>query len=84
MPDPAKDIHSRMLISLIPRKVIARTIAKLAPALMPSTLGDARGLRVTACIIAPAMARLAPIEAAMNVRGSLAVITTTCSIEDSS
>ncbi|MOA37876.1 hypothetical protein D3C78_1595050 [compost metagenome] len=59
-------------------------MAKLAPALMPSTLGEANALRVTACIMAPATARLAPIDTAINALGIRAVRTTTCSIEVSS
>jgi hypothetical protein len=47
----------------------ANTIANEPPALIPSTLGEERGFLVTACMIAPAIPRLAPTRMATSVRG---------------
>ncbi|MNE65704.1 hypothetical protein D3C80_1612090 [compost metagenome] len=47
----------------------------IAPALIPKTLGEARGFRVNACINAPAIARLAPITVAITALSTLVVRT---------
>ncbi len=52
-------------------------IKKVAPALIPNNPGDANGLRVSACIRAPATARLAPTEIAIKVRDRRVVVTST-------
>ena len=54
-----------------------RMIKKVAPALIPNNPGDASGLRVSACISAPATARLAPTEIAIKVRDRRVVVTST-------
>ncbi len=55
-----------------------RTTEKAAPALMPSRSGDASGLLVIACMMAPALASPAPASNPAITRGNLMVSTTTC------
>ncbi|MNI97192.1 hypothetical protein D3C73_1557920 [compost metagenome] len=57
----------------IEKAMAARTTKKVAPAFTPSTLGEASGLRVSVCISVPAMARLAPMAAAMQALGTRVV-----------
>ena len=51
-----------------PRAAVPRTMPSEAPALTPSSPGSARGLRVTACITAPATARAVPTSTPRMVR----------------
>ncbi|MNJ78285.1 hypothetical protein D3C77_759930 [compost metagenome] len=53
---------------------------KAAPELTPNVLGDAIGLRVITCMTAPATAKQAPTEAAINALGTLVVRITKCSL----
>ncbi|MNP16517.1 hypothetical protein D3C76_1089130 [compost metagenome] len=81
---PAKPNHIMVVSEDTDNTTIAMTIKKIAPALIPNTLGDASGLRVNACISPPATAKLAPTTAAITVRGNRSVSRTTCSTELSS
>ena len=51
-----------------PSAAVPRMMPSEAPALTPSSPGSARGLRVTACITAPATARAVPTSTPMMVR----------------
>ncbi|MNR22293.1 hypothetical protein D3C85_1392400 [compost metagenome] len=70
---PIKEIHINACIDEIDNATAARTTNNVAPALTPSTLGEASGLRVSVCINVPAMARLAPMAAAMHALGTRVV-----------
>jgi hypothetical protein len=63
--------------------MMAITTAKAAPELMPRRSGEASGLLVAACMIAPATASAAPTRSPASTRGSLAKITTMWSREPS-
>lgn len=52
-----------------PKKLMAETTAADAPALTPSSPGSASGLRVSACITAPARPSALPTISPRTVRG---------------
>lgn len=66
---PKKANHVKDMRDVMPKAVIPRTTKKLAPAFTPKILGEANGLFVIPCIIAPAIAKLAPTAAAMSDLG---------------
>jgi len=75
---PAKAHQTNALREASENTALHRIIKKVAPALMPNRPGDASGLRVSACISAPATARLAPTASAISVRGNREVVTRIC------
>ncbi len=58
---------------------IVATAASAAPEDTPMSAGSANGLRNMPCIMAPAIARLAPTNIASSVRGKRISISTSCS-----
>ncbi|MNP33794.1 hypothetical protein D3C76_1270550 [compost metagenome] len=69
-------------IPLIPSQPEAITTINAAPELTPNKLGEAIGLRVMTCMIAPAIARLAPTTAAIRARGTRTVRMIKCSCDE--
>ncbi|KAF9108263.1 hypothetical protein BGX30_008659, partial [Mortierella sp. GBA39] len=59
--------------------VMMAVVATEAPLVTPMTSGEASGLRISPCVIAPDMARQAPTNAPTMTLGSLSFCTTTTS-----
>ena len=78
-PAPANPNQTYCAIVVRLKVTIPRITATAAPALIPSNPGSASGLRVTACMMAPAVPRAIPAMIATIVRGIRSSRTTRCS-----
>ena len=74
---PPTDAARLTPLDVTPKVAVVATTAKAAPALIPSTPGSARGLRVIACMTEPARPSAPPPRRAASVRGTRR-LTTTC------
>ncbi|MNV99055.1 hypothetical protein D3C71_1943730 [compost metagenome] len=81
---PTKAIQT-ILVIVNDEPKVARpiTINNTAPELIPKIDGEASGFFVSTCMIAPAIARLAPTIAAINARGTRVLVRMRCSLEPS-
>ena len=77
-PAPAKAHQTYWSTDVRPKAVMPMSTASAAPALTPSRPGSARGLRVTACMSAPATPSAMPARMATTVRGMRSRLTIRC------